>query len=470
MFKIKKNSAGEIDKYKTQLVVHGFTQQYGVDYDETYAPIAHLASLCLIMAIAAHQDWDIDIFDFHSAFLNGKLDEDEVIFMKLPPGFNNKGHDLVARLCIAIYGSKQGALKWYHQLCSTLHDLGFKQIEANWGVFIAMIAHHILILASHIDNCMVTGSSLTLIKAFKEEIGTHFRITDLGPISWLLGMKVTCDRKVHTISLSQESYINTILTKYNFTDAKPVTIPLDPHIQLSELQCPKTTTKVAHMRNIPYHQAVGSLIHLTTGTRPDIMFATSFVSQFNANPGWDHWEAVKRIYHYLIGMKSLVMTFRTQVQGLVGYVDADGATQEHRRAITGFAFLINGGAILWRLKKQELVTLFTAESEYVTATHAAKEALWLQRLIGEMFQPLMEPTTLFGDNQSAITLTHDGSYHACTKHIDICYHFIHCTVEDGSIHFLYCPSNDMVADTLTKALPSIKAKHFAQKLGLHPSV
>ena len=92
---------------------------------------------------------------------------------------NKKGHDLVARLCIAIYGSKQGALKWYHQLCSTLHDLGFKQIEANWGVFIAMIAHHILILALHIDNCTVTGSSSTLIKAFKEEIGTHFRITDL---------------------------------------------------------------------------------------------------------------------------------------------------------------------------------------------------------------------------------------------------------------------------------------------------
>ena len=113
VFKIKKNSAGEIDKYKAQLVARGFTQQYGVDYDETYAPVACLASLRLIMAITACWDWDIDIFDFHSAFLNGKLDEDEVIFMELPPGFNKKGHDLVARLCIAIYASKQGALKWY---------------------------------------------------------------------------------------------------------------------------------------------------------------------------------------------------------------------------------------------------------------------------------------------------------------------------------------------------------------------
>ena len=185
------------------------------------------------------------------------------------------------------------------------------------------------------------------------------------------------------------------------------------------------------------------------------------MSQFNANPGWDHWEAVKRIYRYLIGMKSLALTFGTQVQGLVGYVDTDGATQEHRRAITGFAFLVDGGAILWGSKKQELVTLSTAESEYVAATYAAKEALWLQHLIGEMLGPLTQPTILFGDNQSAIALTCDGSYHTCTKHIEICYHFIRFTVEDGSIHFLYCPSNDMVADTLTKALPSIKAKHFA---------
>ena len=114
--------------------------------------------------------------------------------------------------------------------------------------------------------------------------------------------------------------------------------------------------------------------------------------------------------------------------------------------------------------------LSTAESEYVATTHTTKEAIWLQRLIGEMFQPLTCLTTLYSDNQSAIALTRDGSYHACTKHIDIHYHFIHFSVENGSISFLYCPLMDMIVDTLTKALPSIKAKHFAHKLGLHPSV
>jgi hypothetical protein len=125
-------------------------------------------------------------------------------------------------------------------------------MEADWGVFIVTIAHHILILVSHVDDCTVTGSSSTLIKAFKEEIGTRFKITDLGPISWLLGMKVTRDRKAHMISLSQESYVNVILTKYNFADTKPVAIPLEPHIQLSESLSPKTTNEIARMRNVPY--------------------------------------------------------------------------------------------------------------------------------------------------------------------------------------------------------------------------
>ena len=166
----------------------------------------------------------------------------------------------------------------------------------------------------------------------------------------------------------------------------------------------------------------------------------------------------------------LALTFGMQMKGLVGYVDADGTTQEHQCMITGFTFLINGGVILWGSKKQELVTLSIAKSKYVAATHTAKEALWLHQLIGEMFQPLSRPMTLYSDNQSAIVLTCDDSYHTHTKHTDICYHFIHFSVENGSISFPYCPLTNMIADTLTKALPSIKAKYFAFELGLHLSV
>jgi hypothetical protein len=207
-------------------------------------------------------------------------------------------------------------------------------------------------------------------------------------------------------------------------------------------------------------------MYASMGTRPDITFATNTVAQFMDNPGWIHWEAVKKIFRYLKGTKDLELRYGGEVTDLVGFVDADGASQDHRRAISGYVFLVDGGAVSWSSKKQELVTLSTTEAEYVAATHAAKEAVWLRRLIGEIFSPLTEPTTLYGDNQSAIALAHGGHYHARTKHIDIRYHFIRYIIDAGAIKLIYCPTDEQTADTLTKALPSTKAKHFANAMGL----
>ena len=179
-----------------------------------------------------------------------------------------------------------------------------------------------------------------------------------------------------------------------------------------------------------------------------------------------HWEAVKRIYRYLAGMKGLALTFGAGKKGLEGYTDADVASQEHRHTISGYAYILDGGAVSWMLKKQELDTLLTGEAEYVAAMHAVKEGVWLHRFVEEVFQPLANLTILYWDNQAAITLTKDGSFHTRTKHIDIRYHFIHLVVDSGSFLLLYCPTADMTADTLTKALPSVKAKHFAVTLGL----
>ena len=175
---------------------------------------------------------------------------------------------------------------------------------------------------------------------------------------------------------------------------------------------------------------------------------------------------MKQIYRYLTGTKKLALTFGAGKRGLEGFTDADGASQEHRHTITGYAYILDGGAISWASKKQELVTLSTTEAEYVAATHAAKEGVWLRHLIGEVFCPLLHPTPLYLDNQSAIALTKDGSFHARTKHIDIHYHFIRFAVDNHTFRLIYCPTDSMVADTLTKALPSIKAKHFAASLGL----
>ena len=209
-------------------------------------------------------------------------------------------------------------------------------------------------------------------------------------------------------------------------------------------------------------------MYIAVATRPDIAFAVSALSQFLNNPGVAHWEGVKKIFRYLSGTKTLELTYGGEQQGLEGYTDTDGATQEHRRAMSGYIFLINGGAISWSSRKQELVTLSTAEAEYVAATHAAKEAIWLCKLIGKLFPTLLASTTpLYCDNQATLKLATDDNYHARTKHINIRYHFIQHVIATGVLKLLYCPTEDMLADMFTKALPKWKVAAHIHALGMH---
>ena len=387
--------------------------------------------------------------------------------MEQPPGYETRDRKgWVWRLWKALYGLKQAARNWYKTLCDVLEDLGFTRTEADHGVFVKKMGEDIIVLAVHVDDCIVTGKSQELIDKFIKEMDDHYKLTDTGPASWLLGIKISRDLANRTLSLSQHAYIEAIITRFNFNDLKPLATPIDPSVPLSKSQSPSKLTDIAKMKNVPYREAVGSLMYAAMGTRPDIAFATSTVAQFSDNPGWIHWEAVKRIYRYLLGTKELELTYGGDDRGLVGYVDADGASQDHRRAISGYVFMVDGGAVSWSSKKQELVTLSTAEAEYVAQTHAAKEAMWLRGLLTELFGSLDGPTTLFSDSKSAIAFAQDSHYHAHTKHIDIWYHFIRYIIEAGNIKLVYCPTDDMIADTLMKVLPSGKAKHFVSALGL----
>jgi hypothetical protein len=207
-------------------------------------------------------------------------------------------------------------------------------------------------------------------------------------------------------------------------------------------------------------------MYASVATRPDITHTVSTLSCFLDNPGPAHWEAVKRAFRYLAGSKTLTLTYGGEHHDLVGYTDADGASEEHHHAVSGYAFLFDGGAVSWHSRKQELVTLSTAEAEYVAATHAAKEAIWLRRFLSEVLSPITTPTVLNCDNQAAIKLATTDNYHARTKHIDICYHFIWQVISDGILTLIYCPTDDMVADIFTKSLPKWKVQAHACSLGL----
>ena len=169
------------------------------------------------------------------------------------------------------------------------------------------------------------------------------------------------------------------------------------------------------------------------GTCLDITYTVQTVSHFSKNPGQAHWEVVKQIFCYLKGMKDFWLSYGAEQKDLKGYADADGSMVEDRHTIFGYTFLIHGGAVSWAAKQQEIVSLPTTEREYVAVMHASKEMLWLRSLIMQIFDIELEPTTLFSDNQSAISLIKDHQYHPRTKHIDICYHFICWIIENGSI-------------------------------------
>ena len=467
VFRLKHKADGSMDKYKARVVARGFTQIVGVDFYDTYSPVARLESFRVLLALAARFDWEIEAFDFNSAYLNGELGPDEEIYMEEPPGYETSGGGTVLRLRKALYGLKQAGRKWYEALSSALADIGFRVSSADPGVFIARIGPDILILAAHVDDCILTGSSPELISEYKLKLNDRYSLTDLGPVDSLLGIQITRDRAARKISLSQETFIKSILARFSLSDAKACNTPMLSPMTLSKQDSPQNATEAAHMSRVPYREAIGSLMYVSVATRPDITFAVSTLSQFLENPGEAHWEAVKHVYRYLSGTRDTVLTYGGERHGLIGYTDADGASQEHRRAISGYAFIIDGGAVSWSSRKQELVTLSTAEAEYVAATHAAKECLWLRRLIGDLHLHLATPTTLFCDNQAAIRLAHADNYHARTKHIDIRFHFIRDTIERGYVMFTYCPTDDMTADILTKALARWKVSKHALGLGLH---
>jgi hypothetical protein len=283
-------------------------------------------------------------------------------------------------------------------------------------------------------------------------------------------MEVTRDREKRTLALSQTTYIDSLLRKFNMSDCKSVSIPLDPTTQITREQCPTSSEAITEMRSIPYRELIGGLVWLSTATRPDLAFAVCILSRFVDNPGLAHWNSAKRVLQYLKGTRTHALTYGASdsTLGLDIFADADGMSLENRKAVSGYAFILNGAAVSWSSKQQEIVSLSTTEAEYITLTYTAKELIWFRAFISELFAPIRFPMIIYNDNQSAISLAHAelGQFHARTKHIDIRYHFIREKIEDGTLEVVYCPTAEMTADVLTKALAAFKFKPLIKALGL----
>jgi hypothetical protein len=455
VFAIKTDENNKPIRYKARLVARGFQQHEGVDYDETFAPVTKLKSVKLLLSLAATQNLEVKQLDFDTAFLNATLSHK--VYLRLPPGTSNPGG--VVRLIKSLYGLKQAGHDWNKLISGKLVKLGYTQLKCDNCLFIKRTQNgRVIILALYVDDTSIFYDKLDkhIWLADKAAIASSYKIKDIGDCQWFLNMKVTRDRKKGTITLSQSAYIERVLEKFNMKDCKPVGNPCVSY----DLYCPPEKSNLDHTPLTPqqqnyYQQIIGSLNYAAMVTRPDIAYATNELGRFNAAAKQYHLQAAKHVLRYLRGTVNLGLEFKkhqTQFPQMEVYTDASWANDlETRRSTSGLLVKFNGNVISWATKKQRTVARSSTEAEYVAAADATSEAIWLKSWVREVLgERIAISLIVLCDNQSAIALAKNDTFHQRTKHIDVCHHFIREQTEWKNIIIRYVPTAEQDADILTK--------------------
>ena len=378
VFRVKRYNDFSIERFKARLVAKGCDQIPGIDFEETFAPVVKLTSVCILCALATLLDLHFHHLDVDTAFLNGTLEEE--IYMRMPKGIGRYSGKIV-RLLWSIYGLKQASRIWNQLLDIELAKLGFHCITADYCIYILRSGNNVCFLAVYVDDMGLLCNNLMFMEKQKKEIGKVFKIKDLGPISRLLGLAIDYDRKKGILQLSQAQYIQQSLERYGFNDGHTHPTPLSSGIKLTKADCPQTTDEIDAMKAYPYQSLIGTLMYAMLGTRPDVAFAVGALSKYSSNPGIKHWNEAVHVLRYLGGTKDLGLVYdRSKGADLssfiLGYTDSDWAGDlDTRRSTGGFVFLTCGAAVSWSSKLQLSPALSSTEAEYMACTHAAQEAI-----------------------------------------------------------------------------------------------
>lgn len=457
IYKVKKNPGTSTERFKARLVGRGFTQEYGIDYLETFSPVVRFKSLRAILAIAACENMHMMQFDVKTAFLNGELVE--TVYMQQPIGFDdNSGR--VCKLQRSLYGLKQASRCWNRKFTSFIEQFGFKVCDADPCVFVSHQNNDTLILAIYVDDGIVVGKSKEGVERVIAHLAQQFKITTMD-VNCFLGFEIE-RRTDGSIFMHQTTYAMKILEKFRMNECNPVSVPSDPNQVLCKFDKSEES-------NFPYRQLVGSLLYLATATRPDISFAIGHVSRYMENPTIVHERALKRILKYIAGTVSHGITFQPSGnRQLIGYSDADYAGDvDTRKSTSGLAFFFNESIISWSSQLQQCVAQSTTEAEYVSASEATKELVSLRQLFDDLLpSQSSNKAQFYMDNKSAIRLVKNPEYHKRTKHIDVRYHFIRKKFEEGFFNLHYVPTEEMIADIFTKALPRERFELLRTSMGI----
>ena len=452
VFKVKRKANGKVDRYKARLVAQGYSQTYGIDYEKVFSPVARYSSIRTLLTLANAHDLEIHQMDVTTAFLNGSLEHD--IYMKQPEGFvDPKYPDHVCKLKRSIYDLKQSARCWNQTLDVFLLKNGYRKSNADSCIYVKSVKQKngfisFVILAVYVDDIIPVSNDPEMLPSEKQLLSNEFQMVDQGEIQFILGMSIKRDRQKKTLFISQEKYLENVLNRFGMQDSKPVSTPLENGKIFH-----KRTNDEKPFDKETYQQAIGCLTYVSIATRPDIAAAVGILSQYMADPSYDHWLGIKRLLRYIKGtlIYGLKFVARENDDDLYGFADANWAGDvDTRRSISGYVFMVANGVISWSSKKQSTVAKSTTEAEYVALSQATQEAIWLRRLLSDLGCKADGPTLINEDNQGAIEIARNPKFHNRTKHIDTTYHFIREKIVSKEIKVEYCSRHDMIADIMTK--------------------
>jgi hypothetical protein len=459
VYKVKRDPEGAIVKHKARLVAKGYSQRKGVDFEEVFAPVARMETVRLFLALAAHSGWEVHHMDVKSAFLNGELEEE--VYVAQPPGYiaGGKEHQ-VLRLKKALYGLRQAPRAWYAKLHDTLSSLGFARSPLEHAVYRRGNESSFLLVGVYVDDLIITGTEAADITVFKDQMQKLFKMSDLGLLSYYLGIEVT--QAEGEIKLCQRSYAAKIIEMAGMSDCNSCQTPMECRLKLIK------DDGSALIDATLYRSVIGSLRYLVN-SRPDLAHAVGMVSRFMEKPSTTHWCAVKQILRYVRGTLNHGCRYKAGRGNaeLLGYSDSDHAGDiGDRKSTSGQVFFVGRNLVTWSSQKQKVVATSSCEAEYVAANSATCQGVWLSRLLGEMQGKKAVMFRLLVDNKSAIALAKNPVHHDRTKHIDVKYHYIRWCVEEGLVDLLYVTTQDQLADALTKALGRVRFIELRQKLGV----
>lgn len=458
MFTIKTNENGEPSRFKARLVARGFMQKEGIDFEETYAPVAKLSTVRILLATSLQKGFAVHQMDVKTAFLRGSIEED--VYIKVPDGFN-ESDDVVYKLLKALYGLKQAPRCWNREFNAFIKSLGFVRSKHDPCLYVLFNGDDVVYLLLYVDDILIAAKRIELINKLKRKLKKKFEMVDLGEVKSFLGIKINYDCKNGVLELSQAGAIDKLLEKFQMNECRSVQTPMVPNQNLVPSIKKKPLDK-------PYRELIGSLMYIMLATRPDLCYVVAYLSRFQDKADENHWNALKNVLKYLKGTKNYGLCYKRNVgaESLVGYVDADFASDiSDRKSTTGYIFEVFGCSVVWYSKKQGVVTVSTTEAEYVAASLATCEALWIRGILQDLKVEVINPTKIFEDNQSCIKMSRNQDSKR-SKHIDVRCHHIRDNVEKGIIILQYKPSSEQKADMMTKPLQAVQFQKLIKAIGL----